>query len=63
MKEIEKKKDQYSDATLEVTGCFLYDGSAGTNMTIDVIGEDLAHLEKVANTIKDKVADIDGVEK
>ena len=38
-------------------------GGASTNITIDVVGENLAELEKVANTIKDKVEDIDGVEK
>ena len=63
VEEIEKKKDQYSDATLEVMAASFMMGSASTNMTIDVIGEDLAELEKVANTIKDKVEDIDGVEK
>jgi multidrug efflux pump subunit AcrB len=38
-------------------------GSASTNITIDVIGENLTDLEKVATTIKEKVEDIDGVEK
>src|SRR3954453_18660990 len=38
-------------------------GGAGTNITIDVIGENISDLEKVATDIKDKVAGIDGVEK
>ena len=37
-------------------------GGAGTNITIDVIGENSSDLEKVATDIKDKVSDIDGVE-
>lgn len=62
LKEIEKKKDDYSDAVLEVaTASFMMGGSA-TNITIDVIGEDTALLEETANTIKDKVSEIDGVE-
>ena len=63
VKEIEKKKDQYSDATLEVMAASFMMGSASTSMTIDIIGGDLAQLEKIANTIKDKVENIDGVEK
>ena len=63
VEEIEKKKDQYSDATLEAMAASFMMGSGSTSITIDVIGEDLAVLEKVANTIKEKVEDIDGVEK
>ncbi len=62
LKEVEKKKDQYPDATLEVSAASFMMGGAGTNITIDVIGENISDLEKVATNIKDKVADIDGVE-
>ena len=37
-------------------------GGASTNITIDVVGENLADLEEVATTIKEKVQNIDGVE-
>lgn len=63
IEEIEKKKNQYSDATLEVMASSFMMGSASTNMTIDVIGENLAHLEETATTIKEKIENIDGVEK
>ncbi|MDQ1002983.1 multidrug efflux pump subunit AcrB [Neobacillus niacini] len=62
LKEIEKKKEDYKDAVLEVaTASFMMGGSA-TNITIDVVGEDIDQLEKTANSIKETVSDIDGVE-
>jgi HAE1 family hydrophobic/amphiphilic exporter-1 len=62
LKEIEKKKDDYKGAVLEVaTASFMMGGSA-TNITIDVVGEDIEQLEKTANRIKETVSDIDGVE-
>ncbi|PLR79086.1 AcrB/AcrD/AcrF family protein [Bacillus sp. V3-13] len=61
--EIEKKKDQYQDAVLEVTTASFMMGGSSTAITIDVIGEDLDQLETVANNIKEEVSDIDGVEK
>ncbi|MEH7114717.1 efflux RND transporter permease subunit [Neobacillus niacini] len=63
LKEIEKKKDDYHDAVLEVATASFMMGGAGTSITIDVIGEDINQLEKTANTLKETVADIDGVEK
>ncbi|NMD72521.1 efflux RND transporter permease subunit [Bacillus sp. DNRA2] len=63
IKELEKKKDEYPDATLEVSTASFMMGGGGTNITIDVIGENQDNLEKVANTVKGKIADIDGVEK
>jgi multidrug efflux pump subunit AcrB len=62
LKEVEKQKDQYPDATLDVSAASFMMGGAGTNITIDVIGENISDLEKVATDIKDKVAGIDGVE-
>ena len=37
-------------------------GGASTNITIDVVGENITDLEKVATTIKEKVQTIEGVE-
>lgn len=62
VKEMLKKKDQYPDALLEVTTASFMMGGAGTNITIDVVGENLAELEEVATNIKEKVQNIDGVE-
>lgn len=63
VKEIEKKKDQYPDALLEVTAASFMMGGASTNITIDIVGENLDDLEYAATTIKEKVQHIDGVEK
>lgn len=63
VKEMEKKKDQYPDALLEVTAASFMMGGASATITIDVVGENLADLEKTATTIKDKMEKIDGVEK
>ncbi|MFS0777786.1 efflux RND transporter permease subunit [Neobacillus sp. 3P2-tot-E-2] len=62
LKEIEKKKDDYKGAVLEVATASFMMGGSGTNITIDVVGEDIYRLEKTANNIKETVADIDGVE-
>ena len=62
VKEMEKKKDQYPDAILEVTAASFMMGGASTNITIDVVGENIADLEEVATTIKEKVQNIEGVE-
>jgi HAE1 family hydrophobic/amphiphilic exporter-1 len=62
VKEMEKKKNQYPDALLEVSTASFMMGGAGANITIDVVGENLAELEEVATNIKEKVQNIDGVE-
>lgn len=62
VKEMEKKKNQYADALLEVTTASFMMGGAGTNIIIDVVGENLADLEDVATTIKEKVQNLEGVE-
>lgn len=62
VKEMEKKKDQYTDAKLEVNTASFMMGGGSTNITIDVVGENITDLEKVATTIKEKVQNIDGVE-
>ncbi|QNK86805.1 efflux RND transporter permease subunit [Sporosarcina sp. resist] len=62
VKEMEKKKDQYPDALLEVTTSSFMMGGASTNIIIDVVGDNLADLEDVATTIKEKVQILEGVE-
>ncbi len=63
IKELEKEKDEYTDATFEVIAAsFIMMGSGGTNITIDVMGENLPDLEETATAIKEKVEDIEGVE-
>lgn len=62
MKEMEKKKDDYPDAILELTAASFMMGGASTNITIDVVGENVSDLEEVATAIKEKVQNIEGVE-
>lgn len=63
VKALEKEKEQYSDATLEVTAASFMMGGSSTNITIDVVGDNLDELEEVATNIKEKVQHIKGVEK
>ncbi|MGE6488917.1 efflux RND transporter permease subunit [Paenisporosarcina sp. NPDC076898] len=60
--EVLKKKNQYPDALLEVTSASFMMGGSGANITIDVVGDNLAELEEVASNIKEKVQNIEGVE-
>ncbi|MDQ0229643.1 efflux RND transporter permease subunit [Metabacillus malikii] len=62
VEEVTKQKDEYSDATLEVTEASLMGGGA-TSITIDVIGDNLDELVKVAETVQSEIKDIDGIEK
>ena len=62
VKEMEKQKEQYPDALFEITTASFMMGGASTNITIDVVGEDITELEDVATTIKEKVQNLDGVE-
>lgn len=63
VKELEKEKEQYPDATLEVTASSFMMGGASTNITIDVVGDNLEELENVATNIKEKVQNVKGVDK
>ncbi len=63
VKELEKKKVQYPDATLEVSAASFMTGGANPTINIDVVGDNLNELEEVASTIKEKVQPIKGVEK
>ncbi|GGA42643.1 efflux RND transporter permease subunit [Psychrobacillus lasiicapitis] len=62
IKEMEKKKEDYPDATLELSAASFMMGGASTNITIDVVGENVTDLEEVATAIKEKVQSIEGVE-
>lgn len=62
MQEMEKKKDEFPGAILELTAASFMMGGASANITIDVVGENVTDLEKVATTIKEKVQNIEGVE-
>ncbi|MFJ7827560.1 efflux RND transporter permease subunit [Psychrobacillus sp. NPDC096623] len=62
VKEMEKQKDHYSDAQFEVSTASFMMGGASTNITIDIVGEDISELEDVATAIKEKVQNLDGVE-
>ncbi|MFE8700301.1 efflux RND transporter permease subunit [Cytobacillus sp. FJAT-54145] len=62
MKELEKLKEDYPNAEYTVmASSFMFGGSA-TNITIDIIGENTSDLEDTANTIKEEISSIDGVE-
>ncbi|OIK11499.1 multidrug transporter AcrB [Bacillus sp. MUM 116] len=62
IKKIEAQKDQYPKATLTVAASSLM-GGGNPQITIDVVGDELPQLESVSNLIKDKMKDIDGIEK
>ncbi|MDI2586544.1 efflux RND transporter permease subunit [Psychrobacillus sp. NEAU-3TGS] len=62
MKEMEKKKEDYPDATLELSAASFMMGGSSTSITIDVVGENVTDLEEVATAIKEKVQSIEGVE-
>lgn len=61
-KEMEKQKDQYPDAQFEVSTASFMMGGASTNITIDVVGDNITELETVAEDIKEKVQNLEGVE-
>ena len=60
--EIERQEGNYDGATLEVSAGSFMMGAAGTNITIDVIGNDTKELEETTNTINENIKDIDGIE-
>jgi multidrug efflux pump subunit AcrB len=62
IEEIETQKDKYPGAEVEVMAASLMGGSS-TNITIDVVGNDIASLEVNGEKIKEAISDIDGVEK
>ena len=62
VKEMEIQKKQYSDAKFEVSTASFMMGGASPNITIDIIGESILELEKVATEIIEKVELLEGVE-
>ncbi|MER2078105.1 efflux RND transporter permease subunit [Psychrobacillus psychrotolerans] len=62
VKEMEIQKNQYSDAKFEVSTASFMMGGASPNITIDIIGESILELEKVATEIIEKVEKLEGVE-
>lgn len=62
VKEMEIQKIQYSDAKFEVSTASFMMGGASPNITIDIIGESILELEKVATEIIVKVERLEGVE-
>lgn len=62
VKEMEIQKKQYSDAKFEVSTASFMMGGASPNITIDIIGESILELEKVATEITEKVERLEGVE-
>lgn len=62
VKEMETQKKQYSDAKFEISTASFMMGGASPNITIDIIGESILELEKVATEIIEKVERLEGVE-
>lgn len=62
VKEMEIQKKQYSDAKFEISTASFMMGGASPNITIDIIGESILELEKVATEIIEKVELFEGVE-
>ncbi|WP_088042722.1 efflux RND transporter permease subunit [Bacillus sp. EAC] len=62
VKQINTQKSQYSGAELNALASTLF-GGAKTQITIDIVGNDLNELEKTASDIKNKLKNIDGIKK
>lgn len=61
LKKLKKQQKNYPGAKLEASAASFMSGSAGTNITIDIIGNNVKSLEQTASEIKDKIQGIDGV--
>lgn len=62
VKEINAEKSTYSGAELTSSAATLF-GGAKTQISIDIVGNDLNALEKTASEIKNKISDINGIKK
>ncbi|ODG89982.1 multidrug transporter AcrB [Gottfriedia luciferensis] len=62
VKKINTQKSNYADAELTTMASSLFGGSK-TQITIDVVGNNLNDLENTAGEIKNKIKNIDGVKK
>jgi multidrug efflux pump subunit AcrB len=63
IKKVEKKKSDFKDADLTASTASFMMGAGSTNITIDVIGDNLGDIENTVNNIQDSIQGIDGVEK
>lgn len=61
MKRIEKEKNNYSNGKLKVQS-LSFMSSSSSDITIDVLGDDLAAIEKTASEVKKRIKGIDGIE-
>lgn len=61
VKKIEKQKATFTESVLSVEAVSLMGGS-GTQVTIDVVGENMAEIEKAATDIKEEIQGIEHVE-
>ncbi|MDP4172227.1 MAG: efflux RND transporter permease subunit, partial [Bacillota bacterium] len=62
IKKISAQKEQYSGATLTASAASMM-GAGLPQITIDVVGENLSDLESTASNVKEKIKDINGIEK
>lgn len=62
VKTVNAQKSNYSDAELIAAATTMF-GGAKTQISIDIVGNDLNDLEKTASEIKNKLVVINGVEK
>jgi HAE1 family hydrophobic/amphiphilic exporter-1 len=62
MNKLESEQENYSGAEYTVASGSFMMGSSSTNITIDVIGDQLNDLVDSANTIKEGIQNIDGIE-
>ncbi|WP_442598996.1 efflux RND transporter permease subunit [Neobacillus sp. D3-1R] len=61
IKKVENQENEYPDADFSVIGASLM-GGGSPQITIDVLGDNLKQLEETANTIKEEIKDIKGIE-
>jgi multidrug efflux pump subunit AcrB len=62
LKNINKQKTEYPEAELS-TGVASIKGASSTQITIDIVGDEITDLEKTASDIKEKIKGINGVKK
>ena len=62
IKKINSQKQNYPDAEMSASATSMM-GGGGTQITIDVVGNNVIDLENTASDIKDKIKDIKGIEK
>ncbi|MDZ5470359.1 efflux RND transporter permease subunit [Bacillus sp. 31A1R] len=62
IKEIEEIGNSYSDAKFTAAPASFMMGAASTNITIDIVGDNIADLEASASDIEEKIKDIKGIE-